>query len=120
VGKNLIRRQIRFNQRRAKPNPENCEWWFLIINKNREIDKIQQGIYNLFMPIEEEGCKLEGGIKGTGLRYRIINFESKRKVEPAELHKLYNNVVADPRLYCRRSRDGLEKYIIGVIEGEGD
>lgn len=118
--RDLIRRQVRFNHRRAKSNSERCEYWFLIINQNREIEEIQQRIYNLFMPIEEEGCKLEGVIKRTGLRYKVINFESKKRVEPAELHKIYEEVIADPRLYRRRGKDGLEKYVRGVIDSEGD
>ncbi len=115
-----LERQVIFNQLRSKTNSERCEWWFLIINQNREIEEIQQKIYRLFMPIEEEGCKLEGIIKGTGLRYRMINFESRKKVELSELRRIYKKIITDPRLCYRKDKNGLEKYIGNVIDALED
>lgn len=111
-----MERQVRYNWRRAN-NPEYGEWWFLIINQNREIEEIKSKIYKLLEPIVNESKKIEGTIKGTGLRYLLINFESRASTEKSQLNQLYKNILQDRNLYTRQSRDGLENYIINSLEG---
>jgi len=109
-------RQIRYNWRRSKNNQECNEWWILIINQNREIEELQPKIYNLFSPIEEELEIIEGVVKKTGLRYKLLNFESRKKVERSQLKKIYKKVVKDIKIYTRENSDGLANYLIGQFE----
>ena len=76
-----MNRQVRYNNLRSKQNLECDEWFFLIINQNREISEIRQKIYGLFSPILEEYSTIEGNVPETGLRYILIDFESAKKVE---------------------------------------
>ncbi len=72
-------RQIRYNHRRSKQNPECDEWFFFIINQNREILDIKQKIYGLFSPIVEEYQTIGGSVgQGTGMSYEFIDFESAK------------------------------------------
>lgn len=108
-------KHVRYNCRKSESNPERLEWWFLIINQNREIEEIQQRIYNFLAMIEEE--KSFGGVvKGTGLRYKLINFESKKKAEWNQLSKIYKKVIKDTDLYDREKQDGLENFLINQFE----
>ncbi len=110
-------RQVRYNVRRSLFNETNNEWWFLIINQNREIKEIQQKIYNLFAPIiSEDPVPLEGCVKGSGLRYKLISFESSRKVESWEVSNVYMTVFKDLKLYNRETKDGLANYLADHLE----
>lgn len=104
--------QVKYNYRRSESNPECLQWWFLIINKNREIKEIQQRIYDLFIPITEEEFSPECAIKKTGLRYKLIIFESKTKIENYKLKKIHKTIRRDTGLYARKNSGRLEKYII--------
>lgn len=109
-------RQIRYYCRRAQPHSEYNEWWFLIINQNREITDAEQKIYSLLAPIENESPVVEGTIQKSGLRFKLINFQSKTNVPLNSLRKLVQRVVRDNKLYRRETIDGLENYVITQIE----
>ena len=109
-------RQVRYNYKRAN-NPECNEWWFLIINQNREIRYIKSKIYKLLEPILNEFKDIEGIVKGENLRYLLINFESRTSFKKHQLKGIYKRVIRDPKLYNRESPDGLENYIINLLEG---
>lgn len=111
-------RQLKYNSTRSENNLECMKWFFLIINQNREIGGISDKIYKLFAPIEEEGITYEGTIKKTGLRWKLISFDSRKKVESSELRKVYDGrILSDRKLYDRNEIDGLEKYIINELDG---
>lgn len=116
--------QVRYNFLRSEKNPSMLEWFFLMINQEREFDRISARIYELFSPVIEEyrgdaegDSGIEGIIKGTGLRYKLINFESKKRVEPGELSLIFKKMRKDTNLY-RRKKDslGLFKYIESMTE----
>jgi len=109
-------RQVRYNSRRSSLNETNNEWWFLIINQNREIIDIQQKIYTLLAPIIEESPSFEGVVKGSGLRYKLLNFESSKKIEPWEVSSVYRNVFKDLKLYDRGTKDGLSNLLADHLE----
>jgi len=110
-------RQVRYNYRRSKSNLECLEWWFLIINQNREIEEVKQRVYSLFAPIEEESPSVRGVVTKTGLRYELLNFESKKRVRKEELRRLYRRVILDTKLYNRKDPDGLANFLAEQLEG---
>lgn len=108
-------RQVRYNNLRSKQNPECDEWFFFIINQNREIKEIRQKIYHLFSPIIEEYTIIEGSVPGTGLRYNLIDFESAKKVEGNQIINLYPKIVRDVKLYSRQITD-IEEYLSQFVD----
>jgi len=104
-------RQIRYNYRKSNNLLDCNEWWFLIVNQNREIEEIQNKVFNLFAPIKEGPNFINGISHGNDLRYRLINFESSNKVEDYKIREIYKKVIRDNKLYNRNKIDGLEIYL---------
>ena len=65
--------------------------------------------------IEEEKKPIEGVVKNSGLRYKLISFESRKKIEDFQLDKLYKKTIKDAELYSRKNPDGLENYLINQL-----
>jgi len=113
------KRQVKYNSKRSVNNPECMEWFFLIINQNREISDIEDKINYLFAPIDEESLPIMGVVKNNrkvNLRYRLINFESRKKVERFELKRIFRRMIKDVKLYHREDPDGLANYLINQLE----
>lgn len=114
MGKNrLVEPQVRYSCRRSRLSPEGREYFFLIVAHNREIPIITDSIYNMLAMTYNHRTGYEGGIEGTGgLRYTLINFDSRKRLEDGWEHKIFKRVIKDRDLY-RRSRDknALEIYI---------
>ena len=110
-------RHVRYNCQRAETNPDCLKWWFLIINQNRDIRGTEQKIYNLLAMIEEEEKPIEGIVKKSGLRFKLISFESRKKVEDYRLKEIHKKVIKDLRLYNRKNPDGLENYLLNQFGG---
>lgn len=108
---NYKERQVRYNYRKSKNLLDCNEWWFLIVNQNREIEEIQNKIFNLFAPIKEGPNFIEGISYGEDLRYRLINFESSNNVENHKIRGVYKKVIRDSKIYSRDKKDGLEIYL---------
>ncbi len=104
-------RQVRYNYRKSKDNLDCNEWWFLVVNQNREIEEIQNRIFNLFAPIVEGPNFIEGKVSGERLRYKLVNFESSKRVDDYKIREIYKRVVRDNKLYSRDKRSGLEIYL---------
>ena len=110
-------RHVGYNHRKSEANLGFNRWWFLIINQNREIKEIQQKIYNLFAPIVDEApVPIEGVVKSTGLRYKVLDFESSKKVEWWEIKEIYKRSIKDTKLYSRETKDGLANYLADYLE----
>jgi len=107
-------RQLRVNHRRHGNHLERCDWWFLIIDKKEQIRQIQERIYALFH-ISKEDYKLNGRVRGSGVNYLRINFESEERVDLESLIPFSGKVVADIHLYCGRDKEGLERYISEMV-----
>lgn len=108
---NYKERQVRYNYRKSKNLLDCNEWWFLVVNQNREIEEIQNKIFNLFAPIKEGPIFVEGISHGNDLRYRLINFESSNRVEDYKIKEIYKKVIKDNKLYNRDRKNGLEIYL---------
>ncbi|MEK6833295.1 MAG: hypothetical protein AABY32_04555 [Nanoarchaeota archaeon] len=104
-------RQVRYNYRKSNNLLDCNEWWFLVVNQNREIEEIQSKIFNLFAPIKEGPTFIKGTSHGDDLRYRLINFESSNKVEDYKIKEIYKKVIRDSKLYNRDRENGLEIYL---------
>ena len=81
------------------------------------IEEVQQRIYDLFAPIEERSVSLEKIIPRKGLKYRLISFESNKKIEQFQLKKIFSKIVKNTKLYEREHIDGLENYLIRQFSG---
>ena len=111
-----IERQVRFNHQRAGEGNENEKWYFLIVDDNRGAEMAQKRIYSLFIPIQEEQAVIDGHYKSTGLRYRVLRFESRKKVELSELRRVHKRVFNDRNLYDRSDGSkGLEVYVANLF-----
>ncbi|MGY4884552.1 MAG: hypothetical protein ACP5NZ_03155 [Nanobdellota archaeon] len=108
---NYKERQVRFNHRKSKNILDCNEWWFLVVNQNREIEEIQNRIFNLFAPIKEGPDFTEGIVYGEDLRYKLINFESSQKVEDYKIRGIYKKVLRDSKLYFGEKKDRLQIYL---------
>jgi hypothetical protein len=108
---NYKEKQIRYNYRKSKNLLDCNEWWFLVVNQTREIEELQNKIFNLFAPIKEGPNFMGGVVHGEGLRYRLINFESDKRIEDYKIRGIYKKVIRDNRLYNRDKKDGLEIYL---------
>lgn len=117
--KKSVERQIIYNYVRSSLHPDNCnEYLFLIIDQNREIKEKEMKLFEFFKPIVEEYNGLEGCVAGTGLRYKLIRFDSDKILEFDYLKKkVSQKVERDRRLCVREDLDGLEKYVVGLFEG---
>lgn len=104
-------RQVRYNSTRSRQNPEKMEWFFCIVNQNREIIDISNRIYDLLAPIEDEGKTIEGVVTGTGLRYKLLNFETRTRIEPNDFNRIYSRMILDRKLNNRKNPDGLADYL---------
>lgn len=109
-----MERQVRYNFRRSKENPEANTWWFLIINDNRGIEIAQKRIYSLLEEIYNEGTNFEGSYPRTKLRYKLLKFDSQKFPKKEDLRKINLRVIQDPNLYDRETSAGLEKYICSL------
>ncbi len=111
-------RHVRYNCIRSRQNLNCNELIFLIINQNREIREIEQRIYSLFSPIIQEFSNIEGPIHDSGLRYKLIDFDSPTNVEDWKIRGLYRRVVKDAKLYSRKDNKEtpIEKYLSRFID----
>jgi hypothetical protein len=112
-----IERQVRFNSFRSGKNPQRIEWYFLILNDNSGIKEALTRISSAFSNLPEEYTGLEGTIKRTRLRYKLVHFESDKG--PRDLHKVYHKMRRDSELYERVTDNaGLLKYIVSIFGEE--
>jgi hypothetical protein len=112
-----VERQVRFNSFRSERNRQMVEWYFLIVNDNRGIKEALTRIGTAFSNLPEEYTGLEGTIKGTGLRYKLVHFDSSRG--PRDLYKVYGKMRRDSGLYERQTESaGLLKYIVSIFGEE--
>ncbi len=109
-------RQIRYNYFPSLEYPGATDWFFLIINQNREIREHEQKIYDLLHPIFNPTKGTQGIIKGNDLRYKLLCFSSYKSVELGDLRRLYKRVVKENHLYHRQTINGLENYLADHLE----
>jgi hypothetical protein len=108
---NYKERQVRYNYRKSNNLLDCNEWWFLVVNQNREIEEIQNKIFSLFAPIKEGPSFIEGISHGDNLRYKLINFESSNRIEEHKIKEIYKKVIKDNKLYSRDRKNGLEIFL---------
>ena len=112
-----VERQVRFNSFRSARSRQRIEWYFLIVNDNSGIKEALTRIGTAFSNLPEEYTGLEGTVRGTGLRYKLVHFDSDRG--PKDLHKVYHNMRRDSELYERTTDSaGLLKYIVSIFGEE--
>ena len=66
-------RQLWYNHRRSKSNPEMTTYFFVIVNTGDEIVRIEERIYDKFVSIAEEWEKLDGKVEDTDLKFKVID-----------------------------------------------
>jgi len=102
---------VRYNLRRSQRDTKSMEYWFLIIGDNRDIVDISRSIINIFGPIFNEQTTYRGAYKKMGLRYKLLNFDSRRRPDSGWTSKIFKRVVRDSDLYTRKNPAGLEIYV---------
>lgn len=104
--------EVRYNFRRADRNPTCMEWFFLVVyGDKRTLEAITRRIYQLLIPIVEEGPTYEGTVKGSSLKYKLINFDSGTRTEESDIRKISDKTRRDRTLYTRAEKDGLGDYL---------
>lgn len=112
-----IERQVRYNSFRSERSRQRIEWYFLIVNDNSGIKEALTRIAAAFSNLPEEYTGLEGTVRGTGLRYKLVHFESDKGAK--DLYKVYNKMRRDSELYDRKTDSaGLLKYIVSIFGEE--
>ncbi len=102
---------VRYNFRVSERDPKSMEYWFLIIGDSRDIKDIHRSIASVFGPIFNPQPSYQGVYKGTGLRYKLLNFDSRRKPDSGWSSRVFKKVVRDSDLYTRKNSSGLEIYV---------
>jgi len=114
---NYKKRQVRYNFLNSKDDGESNKWWFLIVNKSREISEIEREFlrqantqlnrvtkeleearYNLekrykalFNEIVfNQQPPIEGNVSGEDLKYKLICFDSRRFLPSRVLLEFYH------------------------------
>lgn len=84
----------------------------------RKICDISNRIYDLLQPIENEGLTLEEQVKNNlGLSFKLIRFESKKRVEKSDVKGIYQGrVLLDRKLYDGKNPDRFANYIENLKE----
>ncbi len=113
-----VERKIRWNVKTDTGEQEimRHRWWFLIINELREIERIEQKIYDQIQTIDDLMIIDRGRIeKSKGLHYVVINFLSHKgpfsKSRPFEISVYDGDMKRDRDLYQREKDDALFEYI---------
>jgi hypothetical protein len=102
---------VRYNSRISERDTKAMEFWFLIIGDNRDIKDISRSIVNVLGPIFNPQPSYQGVYKGTGLRYKLLNFDSRRRPDTGWTSRIFKRIVRDSDLYTRKNPSGLEIYV---------
>ena len=108
-------RRIHYNMVAESP-PENVfSWYFLIINEQREIERITQRMYDALKPTQDQIIFDKGNVENShGLKY--ILFCLKSSVCNLDFSQIYNGrIIKDRKLYQRESGASL----LNILEQEG-
>ena len=113
---NYKKRQVRYNFLNSKDDGESNKWWFLIVNKSREISEIERKIYENFENVFNQQPPIEGNVSGEDLKYKLICFDSRRFLPSRVLLEFYHRekekgVFMDRDLYRREMSDGLANFL---------
>jgi len=102
-------REIRWNARASKDNPEYVKWWVLFVNEKREIESQEMKLYRALQPIVDEREITSGSVAGVkGLSYKLVSFDSRCGEFPFQIYRPYKGKISmDTRLYDREKADGL-------------
>jgi len=111
-----MQRQLRYYVK-STPEPTIHHWNILIINQNREIERITQLLFEELKPVDNFSVRTEG-VAGEGLRYCLITLDSYGKSpENIELKKIYKGLIKkDRNLQERQSHDGLANYVDEAVK----
>ncbi|MAG50487.1 hypothetical protein CL621_02510 [archaeon] len=110
-------RQLWYNHRRSRFNPEMTTYFFVIVNTEDEIGRIEERIYDKFVSIAEEFGKFSGEVESTGFKFKVIPFDSPLAIPDSEIKRIYqgrdgkSKTLKDNNLHFKEDRDGLEKYV---------
>jgi len=109
-----MERQLWWNLR-VEPEEQRVQYFFVVINDNREIGIISSRVIEQLAPANE--LQEKRGKAGT-LHYKLMEFFSPKRLEAWQLRKIYDgNVRQDFRLYERHEGgiDSLESYVLDEI-----
>ena len=110
-----MERQLWWNLR-PDLTEERIEYFFVIINDNREIKEISTRTIEQLAPVDE---LQEGSGKVGDLNYRLMTFFSPRKVSTGDMDRIYQGKVKrKERLYRREKNNfqALEEYVKSEIQ----
>jgi len=110
-----MERQLWWNLR-TEPQEERAQYFFVIINDSREIEKISTRTIEQLAPVDE---LQERQGKAGDLKYKLMMFLSPKKLETWNMRKIYQGAIKrKERLYEREKTgiDGLEEYIQSEIK----
>ncbi len=96
------------------PEEEAVRWLFYIVNKPREIGRIQSKILRQLAPVWEV-AEREGNIQD--LKYKFIAFYSKRSEEMLNLDKTYRGAkIRDERRLDENRQDGVDGLVASLAD----
>jgi len=108
-GSNIPERQIRWNRTEGTQYNQSdltTKMYFLLINQPREIETIQNKIYNFYQSVIDQLILFEDAIpKSDGLHYRCFSFETSngiltpnQKIYAGKLNEEKFKIFYDPKL----------------------
>jgi len=110
-----IQRKLMWNVE-SEEHPPRHQFYFLIINDNRGANRIEQKAKEVLQPTEDMRVLTEGALRGTGLRYKLLEFYSYCS-NPTEINwnSIYKGKIFRARnLTKRESPNGLAEYIESI------
>jgi len=127
IGSNIPERQIRWNRTEGSQYSQSdltTRMYFLLINQPREIETIQNKIYNFYQNVIEQMTLFEDAIpKSEGLHYRCLSFETtngvwtpNKEIYAGKLNEEKFKIFYDPKLKLvdgqrERALFFLQKYV---------
>lgn len=97
----MAERGIIYNCIRPKSERYN-ELFFLIIENPLKIQEIEQKIQDLYFPPIREYSADRGNVPETRWNYKLMHFDSDKKVEKWQINGLHKKVIQDSKLYPRK------------------
>lgn len=111
-----LERKIYWNREFNYPGEDVTSWYFLIVNKPREIKRIKTRIYEALAPTDNQENLDSNLIPGSdGLHYDLFKLESPR-CGFKDPKKVYNGRWKRERRLCTRQESST---LLNIIEQEG-
>ncbi len=92
------------------------EWYFLIVNKENQINEVENDLIKLFNP-ENLIKSFSGKIKDSELKYKALFFKSQKEIDSWGLKEKYPEIIRDTNFFgYKKDFEGIKKDLFEELE----